>query len=161
MNPIVSIIMGSKSDLPIMVKAKEILDEFDVPCEMKIISAHRTPDQLFAYAESLPDRQIKVVICGAGAAAHVAGMMAAKTTIPVLGVPLSGTSLNGLDALLSTVQMPSGVPVATFAIGEAGVKNAALFACRILALEDPRIKEKLLQVQLREQQKVLEANQSL
>ncbi|MFA5467419.1 MAG: 5-(carboxyamino)imidazole ribonucleotide mutase [Candidatus Izemoplasmatales bacterium] len=161
MNPVVSILMGSKSDLAVMTKAKEILDWFGVTSEMKIISAHRTPDQMFAYAESLPESDIKVVIAGAGAAAHVAGMMASKTLIPVLGVPLSGTSLNGLDALLSTVQMPAGVPVATFAIGEAGVKNAALFACRILALENQELQEKLRKYQLDQLNKVLEANNNL
>ncbi|MDD4184844.1 MAG: 5-(carboxyamino)imidazole ribonucleotide mutase [Candidatus Izemoplasmatales bacterium] len=161
MNPVVSILMGSKSDLAVMTKAKEILDWFGVASEVKIISAHRTPDQMFTYAESLPESDIKVVIAGAGAAAHVAGMMASKTLIPVLGVPLSGTSLNGLDALLSTVQMPAGVPVATFAIGEAGVKNAALFACRILALENQELQEKLRKYQLDQLNKVLEANNNL
>jgi len=161
MNPVVSIIMGSKSDLPLMIKAKEILDRFEVLSEVRIISAHRTPDEMYQYAESIPARGIKVVIAGAGAAAHVAGMMASKTLIPVLGVPLAGTPLNGLDALLSTVQMPSGVPVATFAIGEAGVKNAALFAIRILALENQELSLKLREYQLEQQNKVLEANASL
>lgn len=161
MNPSVSIIMGSKSDLAVMEKAKELLDQFQVPAEMRIISAHRTPDQLFQYAESLAESGIKVVIAGAGGAAHVAGMLAAKTDIPVLGVPLSGSSLNGLDALLSTVQMPSGVPVATFAIGEAGAKNAALFAIRILALANPTLQDKIHQFQREQEKKVLEANQSL
>ncbi|MGI6392932.1 MAG: 5-(carboxyamino)imidazole ribonucleotide mutase [Candidatus Izemoplasmatales bacterium] len=161
MNPVVSVVMGSKSDFSVMVKAKEILDRFEVSSEVRIISAHRTPDEMFKYAEGLPARGIKVVIAGAGAAAHIAGMMASKTLIPILGVPLSGTPLSGLDALLSTVQMPSGVPVATFAIGESGAKNAALFALRILALENEKLREKLRLFQLEQKNKVLEADVDL
>ncbi|NLZ61211.1 MAG: 5-(carboxyamino)imidazole ribonucleotide mutase [Acholeplasmataceae bacterium] len=161
MNPVVSVVMGSKSDFSVMVKAKEILDRFEVTSEVRIISAHRTPDEMFKYAEGLPARGIKVVIAGAGAAAHIAGMMASKTLIPILGVPLSGTPLSGLDALLSTVQMPSGVPVATFAIGESGAKNAALFALRILALENEKLREKLRLFQLEQKNKVLEADVDL
>jgi len=161
MNPLVSILMGSKSDLPVMTQAKEILDQFGISSEVRIISAHRTPNQLFQYADNVKERGIKIVIAGAGGAAHVAGMMAAKVAVPVLGVPLIGSALNGLDSLLSTVQMPSGVPVATFSIGEAGAKNAALFAVRILALEDQALQVKIHQYQLAQEIKVLEANQSL
>lgn len=158
MKPVVSIIMGSKSDLPTMEKCKEILDNFDVPYEMKVISAHRTPDQMFTFAEEISQRGIKIVIAGAGGAAHVAGMIAAKTIIPVLGVPIRSTELNGLDSLLSIVQMPGGIPVGTLAIGEAGAKNAALLACRILALEDENLRQKLREYQINMKEQVLAIN---
>ncbi|MDD4595724.1 MAG: 5-(carboxyamino)imidazole ribonucleotide mutase [Candidatus Izemoplasmatales bacterium] len=158
MKPIVSIIMGSKSDLPTMEKCKDVLDNFNIPYEMKVISAHRTPDQMFTFAEEISQRGIKIVIAGAGGAAHVAGMIAAKTIIPVLGVPIRSTELNGLDSLLSIVQMPGGIPVGTLAIGEAGAKNAALLACRILALEDENLRQKLREYQINMKEQVLAIN---
>jgi len=127
--------MGSKSDYETLAPAVEILREFAVPYEARVVSAHRTPDLLFDYAGSARDRGLKAIIAGAGGAAHLPGMTAAKTSVPVLGVPIQSKSLNGLDSLLSIAQMPSGVPVATFAIGAAGAKNAALFAAAILANE--------------------------
>ncbi|MDD3842839.1 MAG: 5-(carboxyamino)imidazole ribonucleotide mutase [Candidatus Izemoplasmatales bacterium] len=158
MKPIVSIIMGSKSDLPTMEKCKDVLDNFNIPYEMKVISAHRTPDQMFTFAEEISQRGIKIVIAGAGGAAHVAGMIAAKTIIPVLGVPIRSTELNGLDSLLSIVQMPGGIPVGTLAIGEAGAKNAALLACRILALEDENLRQKLREYHINMKEQVLAIN---
>ncbi|MDD3126712.1 MAG: 5-(carboxyamino)imidazole ribonucleotide mutase [Candidatus Izemoplasmatales bacterium] len=158
MKPVVAIIMGSKSDLPTMEKAKEVLDNFEIPYEVKVISAHRTPNQMFAYADEIPQRGIKIVIAGAGGAAHVAGMIAAKTIIPVLGVPIRSKELDGLDSLLSIVQMPGGIPVGTLAIGEAGAKNAALLACRILAITDESIQRKLLEYQRSMQEQVLSIN---
>ena len=143
--PLVAILMGSDSDLPIMETAAAVLRGFGIPFEMKISSAHRTPDRTFAYAAAAADRGIQVLIAGAGAAAHLAGVVAAATPLPVIGVPLAATGLQGLDALLATVQMPGGVPVATMAIGSAGAQNAALFAARILALSHPDLKEKLHQ----------------
>ena len=127
-----------------MRAAVEILREFGVPCEARVVSAHRTPDQMFAFAESAASRGLRVIIAGAGGAAHVAGMLAAKTTVPVLGVPIAATALQGLDSLFSIVQMPKGVPVATFAIGAAGAANAAIFAVQILAATDPALQAKLM-----------------
>jgi 5-(carboxyamino)imidazole ribonucleotide mutase len=137
MNVLVGIIMGSSSDWDTMQAAAETLDALSIPNEVRIISAHRTPDLLFEYAASARERGLKVIIAGAGGAAHLPGMTAAKTALPVLGVPVQSKALNGLDSLLSIVQMPSGVPVATFAIGAAGAKNAALFAAAIIANEIP------------------------
>jgi 5-(carboxyamino)imidazole ribonucleotide mutase len=139
--PLVGIIMGSTSDLETMRTAAVTLGEFDVPFELKIVSAHRTPDLMFAYAESASRRGLRVVIAGAGGAAHLPGMVAAKTSLPVIGVPVQSRALGGLDSLLSIVQMPAGVPVATMAIGNAA--NAALFAVRILALSDAELTRKL------------------
>ena len=136
-NPLVAIIMGSDSDTPVLEKAARLLKEFEIPYEMKILSAHRTPDQAAEYAKGLADRGIKVLIAGAGWAAHLAGVAAAQTPIPVIGVPIDSSPLNGMDSLLSTVQMPPGVPVATMAIGKGGAYNAAVFAVRILCLSDP------------------------
>lgn len=139
----VSVVMGSDSDLPVMTEATKMLDEFGIGYELILTSAHRTPLRTTKFAVSAAGRGIKVIIVGAGAAAHLAGVIASQTTLPVIGVPINATSLNGLDALLSTVQMPGGIPVATMAIGKAGAKNAALFAARLLALDDKELSVKL------------------
>ncbi|MDM7923626.1 MAG: 5-(carboxyamino)imidazole ribonucleotide mutase [Pyrinomonadaceae bacterium] len=141
--PIVSIIMGSKSDWPTMQHAAAVLEEFGVPHESKIVSAHRTPDLLFEFAKSAESRGIEVIIAGAGGAAHLPGMCASQTVLPVLGVPVQSKTLSGLDSLLSIVQMPGGIPVGTLAIGEAGAKNAGLMAVSILANSRPELREKL------------------
>jgi 5-(carboxyamino)imidazole ribonucleotide mutase len=135
--------MGSQSDWPIMQRAAEILDELAVAHEVKIVSAHRTPDRMFAYAEAAVGRGLHVIIAGAGGAAHLPGMLASKTRLPVLGVPVQSRALNGLDSLLSIVQMPAGVPVGTLAIGEAGAANAALLAAAIIATTDPDLAARL------------------
>jgi 5-(carboxyamino)imidazole ribonucleotide mutase len=137
MKPVVGIVMGSRSDWETLRSAAETLEKLGVPHEVRVVSAHRTPDLLFDYASTAEGRGIKVIIAGAGGAAHLPGMLAAKTTLPVLGVPVQSKTLNGLDSLLSIVQMPAGVPVPTFAIGVAGATNAALSAAAILALSDP------------------------
>ena len=142
-SPLVLIVMGSDSDLPVMQKAAEVLTKFDVPWEMRISSAHRSPVRTMALASEAAERGIKIIIAGAGMAAHLAGVVAAKTTLPVIGVPMPGGALNGVDALYSTVQMPAGIPVATMAIGKAGAKNAGIFAVQILALTDDRLAEAL------------------
>jgi 5-(carboxyamino)imidazole ribonucleotide mutase len=136
MKPLVGIIMGSKSDWETLQSAAELLEQLGVPHEVKVVSAHRTPDLLFEYAASAQARGLAAIIAGAGGAAHLPGMTAAKTRVPVLGVPVQSKTLNGIDSLLSIVQMPKGVPVATFAIGPAGAANAALFAAAIIALRD-------------------------
>jgi 5-(carboxyamino)imidazole ribonucleotide mutase len=141
--PLVGILMGSDSDWPIMQAAAKILKEFGVPYEARVISAHRAPDVLFDYVTSAADRGMRVLIGGAGGAAHLPGVMAAKTTLPVLGVPMPSKHLQGMDSLLSIVQMPKGIPVATFAIGEAGAANAALMAVAILAGSDAALNAKL------------------
>lgn len=141
-NPLVAIIMGSKSDVPVMESASRLLDGFEIPYEMKILSAHRTPDQAAEYVKALEGRGVKVLIAGAGWAAHLAGVSAARTTLPVIGVPIDSSPLNGMDALLSTVQMPPGVPVATMSIGKGGAHNAAVFAVRILSLLDPALAQR-------------------
>jgi phosphoribosylaminoimidazole carboxylase PurE protein len=138
-NVLVSVVMGSDSDLPIMTEAAKVLEEFGISYELILTSAHRTPLRTTKFASSAAGRGIKIIIVGAGAAAHLAGVIASQTNLPVIGVPIDATSLHGLDALLSTVQMPGGIPVATMAIGKAGAKNAALFAIRLLALEDKKI----------------------
>ena len=140
---LVAIIMGSKSDWPTMEQAAVVLEEFGVPFEAKIVSAHRTPDLLFEFAKSAESRGIEVIIAGAGGAAHLPGMCASQTVLPVLGVPVQSKALSGLDSLLSIVQMPAGIPVGTLAIGEAGAKNAALLAISILANSRPDLREKL------------------
>jgi len=142
-NVIVSVVMGSDSDLPVMAEATKVLEDFGIGYELILTSAHRTPLRTTKFAVSAAGRGIKIIIVGAGAAAHLAGVIASQTTLPVIGVPINATSLNGLDALLSTVQMPGGIPVATMAIGKAGAKNAALFAARILAIGDKGIGAKL------------------
>ncbi|HEX2758892.1 MAG TPA: 5-(carboxyamino)imidazole ribonucleotide mutase [Rhizomicrobium sp.] len=139
----VGIIMGSQSDWPTLKAAADMLDALGVTYESRIVSAHRTPDRMAAYAKSAQDRGIQVIIAGAGGAAHLPGMVASMTTLPVLGVPVQSRALKGLDSLLSIAQMPGGVPVATFAIGEAGAKNAALHAAAILGLSDAGVKKKL------------------
>jgi 5-(carboxyamino)imidazole ribonucleotide mutase len=142
--PLVLLMMGSDTDLPIMQEAADILHIFDVPYEMRISSAHRSPVRTMTLASEAADRGIKIIIAGAGMAAHLAGVVASKTILPVIGVPMPGGALNGLDALYATVQMPGGIPVATMAIGKAGAKNAALFAAQILALTDPHLAGLLL-----------------
>jgi 5-(carboxyamino)imidazole ribonucleotide mutase len=139
----VGVIMGSKSDWETMRHACEMLDQLEVPYEKKVVSAHRTPDLMFTYAAEARKRGLKVIIAGAGGAAHLPGMVAAKTTLPVIGVPVQSKALNGLDSLLSIVQMPGGVPVATVAIGKAGATNAGLLAAQILAIEDSELARKL------------------
>jgi 5-(carboxyamino)imidazole ribonucleotide mutase len=139
MKPLVGIIMGSTSDWDTMRAAAEALDKLNVPYETRVVSAHRTPDLLFEYASAAQGRGIEVIVAGAGGAAHLPGMVASKTTLPVLGVPVQSKALNGMDSLLSIVQMPAGIPVATFAIGNAGAANAALFAAAMLAHDDAAI----------------------
>lgn len=143
MAPLVGIIMGSVSDWETMCEAARVLDELGVPHEREVVSAHRTPDRMFAYAEAAAERGLKVLIAGAGGAAHLPGMTAAKTILPVIGVPCPTTALNGLDALLSIVQMPKGTPVATVAIGKPGAANAGYLAAQILALSDPVLAARL------------------
>ncbi len=153
--PLVAILMGSTSDADVMEPARTTLQEFGVPCELKVLSAHRTPDQALRYAEEAAGRGIRVLIAGAGGAAHLPGVLAAKTTLPVIGVPIQSKSLNGLDSLLSIVQMPSGIPVATVAIN--GSANAALLAIEILALKDEELQTKLRQYRETLKRKVLDA----
>ena len=157
MTAIISIIMGSKSDWATMQKTAEVLDQFGVLYEKKVVSAHRTPDLMFRHAEEARSRGVKVIIAGAGGAAHLPGMVAAKTTLPVIGVPVKSRALSGRDSLYSIVQMPGGVPVATMAIGEAGATNAALTALRILAIEDADLAQKLADF-AEEQGKIAEAS---
>jgi 5-(carboxyamino)imidazole ribonucleotide mutase len=142
-SPLVGIIMGSNSDWDVMQHAAKQLEDFAIPFEAKVVSAHRTPDDMFRYAEGARERGLKCIIAGAGGAAHLPGMVAAKTTLPVLGVPVPSKYLQGQDSLLSIVQMPKGVPVATFAIGEAGAANAGIFAASLLALEDKALAQLL------------------
>ena len=137
--PLVGIVMGSRSDWETMQHAAEQLDALGVPYEVKVVSAHRTPDRMFAYAEEAGPRGLRAIIAGAGGAAALPGMLASKTAVPVLGVPVQSKALNGIDSLLSIVQMPAGIPVATFAIGQAGAANAGLFAAAMLAAEHPEI----------------------
>jgi 5-(carboxyamino)imidazole ribonucleotide mutase len=141
--PLVGVIMGSQSDMPTMEEAVKILEEFGIPHEIRIVSAHRTPDRLVEYAKSAAARGLKTIIAGAGGAAHLPGMVASMTRLPVLGVPVQSAALSGVDSLYSIVQMPGGVPVATFAIGKAGAKNAGLFAAAMLANENAQLAEKL------------------
>jgi 5-(carboxyamino)imidazole ribonucleotide mutase len=141
--PLVGVIMGSKNDYAVMRAAVEILREFGVPHEAKVVSAHRTPDRMFSYADTAAARGLRVIIAGAGGAAHLPGMVAARTILPVLGVPVAATALQGIDALLSIVQMPRGVPVATLAIGAAGAANAGLLAVQILATTDAALAARL------------------
>lgn len=154
-HPLVGIVMGSDSDWPIMQAAAVVLKDFGVPFEARVVSAHRTPDLLFDYAASAVDRDLQAIIAGAGGAAHLPGMLAAKTTVPVLGVPVPSKHLSGQDSLYSIVQMPKGVPVATFAIGEAGAANAALFAVAMLANHDSMLAEKLEAFRRAQSDKVL------
>ncbi len=142
-SPRVGIVMGSRSDWDTLEKSARLLDELGIPYETRVVSAHRTPDLMFEYAETAAGRGLKAIIAGAGGAAHLPGMLAAKTRLPVLGVPVKSRTLKGLDSLLSIVQMPKGIPVATFAIGEAGAANAALFAAALLAVEDEAVASRL------------------
>jgi 5-(carboxyamino)imidazole ribonucleotide mutase len=155
-NPRVAIIMGSQSDWPVLETAAKILGEFGVPYEARVLSAHRTPHAAIEFATSAEGRGLKCIIAGAGMAAHLAGVMSGLTQLPVLGVPMESPQLKGLDSLLSTVQMPGGVPVATFAIGKAGAMNAALFAVAILALHSETLAEALREYRKKQTQKVLE-----
>lgn len=154
--PIVGVIMGSKSDFDIMNAAAELLRELAIPHEVHIVSAHRTPDRMFAYAEAAEQRGLEVIIAAAGGAAHLPGMVAAKTIIPVLGVPIPATQLNGIDALLSIVQMPKGVPVGTLAIGRPGAANAALLAAEIVGIKRPEVRERLRQWRSARTQEVID-----
>jgi 5-(carboxyamino)imidazole ribonucleotide mutase len=154
--PLVGVVMGSKSDYEVLSAAVEILRALEIPHEAKIVSAHRTPDWLFQYAETARERGLRVIIAGAGGAAHLPGMLAAKTLVPVLGVPVSATVLNGLDSLLSIVQMPKGVPVGTLAIGKPGAANAAILAAEILAATDEPLYHRLTRWRALRTQEVLE-----
>lgn len=154
--PLVGIVMGSQSDWETMRHAAETLTELGVPHETRVVSAHRTPDLLFEYASTAEGRGLEIIIAGAGGAAHLPGMVAAQTPVPVLGVPVPGHALSGLDSLLSIVQMPGGVPVATFAIGKAGAINAALFAAAMLARTDPAVREALREYREQQTKRVLE-----
>lgn len=159
--PEVAVIMGSQSDWETMRHACDILDEFDVPYEKKVVSAHRTPDVMFDYAGTAVNRGIKVIIAGAGGAAHLPGMVAAKTVLPVIGVPVQTSALQGMDSLLSIVQMPGGVPVATMAIGKAGAKNAGLLATQILGIENSERHAKLLEYRETMSREVMERSDQL
>jgi 5-(carboxyamino)imidazole ribonucleotide mutase len=141
--PLVGIVMGSRSDYDTMVEAARILKALEIPYEMEVVSAHRTPDRMFAYADAAEGRGLRAIIAGAGGAAHLPGMIAAKTVLPVIGVPVLSSSLSGLDSLLSIVQMPRGVPVATVAIGKAGAANAGLLAARIIGSTEPAVRARL------------------
>ena len=154
-NALVGIVMGSRSDWDTLEKAAHLLDELGIAYETRVVSAHRTPDLMFEYAENAVERGLKTLIAGAGGAAHLPGMLAAKTRLPVLGVPVKSRALNGLDSLLSIVQMPKGVPVATFAIGAAGAANAALFAAALLAVDDAAIARRLETWRARQTETVL------
>lgn len=159
--PLVGIVMGSDSDLEVMEEAAKVLKEFSVACEMVIASAHRSPRRTMLYATSAEKRGLKVLIGGAGYAAHLAGVLAANTILPVIGVPIDSSSLKGLDSVLSTVQMPGGVPVATMAIGKAGGKNAGLLAVEILSLSNPVLKHRLAAYRSRMEKQVLVKNRRL
>ena len=159
--PLVGIIMGSSSDWPTLQNAAQVLKDFGVPFEKKVVSAHRTPQLLYDYATTAAGRGLKCIIAGAGGAAHLPGMTASMTTIPVLGVPVQSRALSGVDSLYSIVQMPGGIPVATFAIGNAGALNAGLFAVSMLANNDPELVAKLKTFRERQTQKVLESQQEL
>jgi 5-(carboxyamino)imidazole ribonucleotide mutase len=154
--PLVGVVMGSRSDYAALSAAVEILRALEIPHEAKIVSAHRTPDMLFQYAETARDRGLRVIVAGAGGAAHLPGMLASKTLVPVLGVPVAATQLNGMDALLSIVQMPKGVPVGTLAIGKAGAANAALLAAEILAIADKELYKRLAAWRAARTQEVLD-----
>jgi len=154
--PIVGVIMGSKSDWEYMAAVAEVMDELQVPHEVRIMSAHRTPDVTLEYSAMAAGRGLRVIIAGAGGAAHLAGVVAAKTILPVIGVPMPTTSLNGIDSLLSIVQMPKGVPVATMAIGKAGAANAGLMAAQIIALSDAKLGERLVKWRAARAQELLQ-----
>ncbi|MBC8513860.1 MAG: 5-(carboxyamino)imidazole ribonucleotide mutase [Candidatus Thioglobus sp.] len=155
MSALVGVIMGSKSDWPTMKIATEMLDELGVPYEVKVVSAHRTPDLMFEYAETAQARGLEVIIAGAGGSAHLPGMVASKTVIPVLGVPIQSKALSGHDSLLSIVQMPGGIPVGTLAIGEAGAKNAGILAAQIVGNHNEEVRQKVAKFRLEQTQSIL------
>ena len=155
MSALVGVIMGSKSDWPTMKIATEMLEELSVPYEVKVVSAHRTPDLMFEYAETAQARGLEVIIAGAGGSAHLPGMVASKTIIPVLGVPIQSKALSGHDSLLSIVQMPGGIPVGTLAIGEAGAKNAGILAAQIVGNHNENVRQKVTKFRLEQTQSVL------
>ena len=155
MSALVGVIMGSKSDWPTMKSATEMLEVFGVPYEVKVVSAHRTPDLMFEYAETAQARGLEVIIAGAGGSAHLPGMVASKTIVPVLGVPVQSKALSGQDSLLSIVQMPGGIPVGTLAIGEAGAKNAGILAAQIVGNQNKEVRQKVLEFRLEQTQSVL------
>jgi 5-(carboxyamino)imidazole ribonucleotide mutase len=155
MSALVGVIMGSKSDWSTMKSAVDMLEEFEVPYEVKVVSAHRTPDLMFEYAETAEERGLEVIIAGAGGSAHLPGMVASKTIIPVLGVPVLSKALSGQDSLLSIVQMPGGIPVGTLAIGEAGAKNAGILAAQIVGNHNDKIRQKVAKFRLEQTQSVL------
>jgi 5-(carboxyamino)imidazole ribonucleotide mutase len=155
MSALVGVIMGSKSDWPTMKIATEMLEEFGVPYEVKVVSAHRTPDLMFEYAETAQARGLEVIIAGAGGSAHLPGMVASKTIVPVLGVPIQSNALSGHDSLLSIVQMPGGIPVGTLAIGEAGAKNAGILAAQIIGNHSEEVRQKVAKFRLEQTQSVL------
>lgn len=159
--PLVAVIMGSDSDLPVMKEAVAQLKELGIPYEVKILSAHRSPEETLKYARGAKEKGLKVIIAGAGGAAHLAGVVASHTTIPVIGVPLENSPLKGIDALCATVQMPSGVPVATMAMGRSGARNAGILAGEILALSNKRIDQKLVQLRKEMALKIKKKNKSL
>ena len=159
--PVVGILMGSASDWPSLEPAAALLQDWGIGVEVLVASAHRSPHKAQAYAREAAGRGLKIIIAAAGAAAHLAGVLAAETTLPVIGVPLPSSSLQGLDSLLSTVQMPAGVPVATMAVGAAGAQNAALLAAQILSLSDPRLQEKVKQHKLELEAKVVQQNNKI
>lgn len=161
MRPEVGVIMGSISDWETMKKACDVLDDLGIAYEKQVVSAHRTPDLMFDYAEKARERGIKIIIAGAGGAAHLPGMVAAKTTLPVIGVPVKSRALNGLDSLLSIVQMPGGVPVATVAIGSAGATNAGLLAAQMLAIENKELANRLEQYREQMKKTVMESSERL
>ncbi|MCD2254989.1 5-(carboxyamino)imidazole ribonucleotide mutase [Listeria marthii] len=161
MPAVIGVIMGSTSDWDTMKKACDVLDELEIAYEKKVVSAHRTPDLMFQYAEQARERGLKIIIAGAGGAAHLPGMVAAKTTLPVIGVPIKSKALNGIDSLLSIVQMPGGVPVATVAIGESGAVNAGLLAAQILSITDDAITNRLQKRRATLEETVLESSDSL
>ncbi len=155
MSALVGVIMGSKSDWPTMKNATDMLDEFGVAYEVKVVSAHRTPDLMFEYAETAQDKGLEVIIAGAGGSAHLPGMVASKTIVPVLGVPVQSKALSGQDSLLSIVQMPGGIPVGTLAIGEAGAKNAGILAAQIVGNHDEKVRQKVAKFRSEQTQTVL------
>ena len=161
MKPKVGVIMGSISDWDTMKYACEVLEKLEIPFEKKVVSAHRTPDLMFEYAEGARDYGLKIIIAGAGGAAHLPGMVAAKTTLPVIGVPVQSKALNGLDSLLSIVQMPGGIPVATVAIGKAGATNAGLLAAQMLSIYDESLASRLESMRKETREKVLESSEQL
>ena len=159
--PLVGLVMGSDSDWPVVSKAHTMLDELGIPHEVRVMSAHRTPDIAHDYSATAAERGLKVILAAAGGAAHLAGVLAASTTLPVIGIPVAGGALNGLDALLATVQMPSGIPVATVALSSSGPANAAILAAEILALSDKKLAKKLLDRKRTMRDKVIAANDKL